>query len=537
LNSQGESRQKLLRVTWWTLFGLVLVLIVLIRIRLFEIPLERDEGEYAYAGQLMLQGIPPYKLLYSMKFPGTAAAYALIMWLFGQTTVGIHLGLLLVNAATIAFVLFVGRRLFGEIAGLAAGASYAVLSIGPAVLGFAGHATHFVAFAMMAGTWILLEALDRKSKIRLFLSGTLFGIALLMKQAGAPFLGFALVYLLLSAWKTRSDFREVFVQMTVFVAGALWPCAVVCLVLWRAGVFPNFWFWSVEYARAYATQVPLSVGWKNLLDIIPLAIGPNIAIWVIAATGLFIAIWKFKSGLNQPVLILLLLFSVGALALGLNFRQHYFILALPAIALLTGSVAYHAAHLPLQKLPRIDLMGPILFAAILGWPLIAERGFLFSAPPDSASRFIYWPNPFAESVQIAKFLREHTEPNDTIAILGSEPQIYFYAKRHSATGYIYTYGLMEPQPFAERMQQEMAGEIEAARPKYVVFVAIPYSWLRHNDSKDFIFDWFEDYSVRKLNLIGLVNLVSPHQSDYYLPYASEPVTLSPFQISIYERKL
>jgi hypothetical protein len=26
------------------------------------------------------------------------------------------------------------------------------------------------------------------------------------------------------------------------------------------------------------------------------------------------------------------------------------------------------------------------------------------------------------------------------AILGSEPETYFYAHRHSATGYIYTYG-------------------------------------------------------------------------------------------------
>lgn len=37
-------------------------------------PLERDEGEYAYAGQLMLQGIPPYQLAYNMKLPGTYAA-------------------------------------------------------------------------------------------------------------------------------------------------------------------------------------------------------------------------------------------------------------------------------------------------------------------------------------------------------------------------------------------------------------------------------------------------------------------------------
>ena len=90
---------KLVQFAWWALATIVFTLIVAIRIRLLGIPLERDEGEYAYAGQLILQGIPPYKLAYNMKFPGTYAAYALIMSIFGQTIVGIHIGLLLINAA------------------------------------------------------------------------------------------------------------------------------------------------------------------------------------------------------------------------------------------------------------------------------------------------------------------------------------------------------------------------------------------------------------------------------------------------------
>src|SRR6202158_6013555 len=88
-------------------YGLITLLLVLnsaIRFHLRNIPLERDEGEYAYAGQLMLQGIPPYKLASNMKLPGTYAAHAVIMAIFGQTIAGIHFGLLLVNALTILLV-------------------------------------------------------------------------------------------------------------------------------------------------------------------------------------------------------------------------------------------------------------------------------------------------------------------------------------------------------------------------------------------------------------------------------------------------
>ena len=77
--------------SWWSYGFLLLVLLFfgLIRLRLLHFPLERDEGEYAYSGQLILQGIAPYQLSYSMKLPGTAAAYALFMAIFGLSLIHI----------------------------------------------------------------------------------------------------------------------------------------------------------------------------------------------------------------------------------------------------------------------------------------------------------------------------------------------------------------------------------------------------------------------------------------------------------------
>src|SRR6266702_1142514 len=74
---------------------LAILLFGAIRWRLRDLPLERDEGEYAYAGQLLLQGVPPYQLAYNMKLPGTYLAYAGFLRTFGETPAGIHLGLLL----------------------------------------------------------------------------------------------------------------------------------------------------------------------------------------------------------------------------------------------------------------------------------------------------------------------------------------------------------------------------------------------------------------------------------------------------------
>src|SRR5271163_3081897 len=100
----NSSQSRLIRLWPWLVVLAVLLFIGFIRLRLLDMPLERDEGEYAYAGQLILQGIPPYELAYNMKLPGTYFAYALGMAVFGQTSAGIHLTLLAVNALTIIFI-------------------------------------------------------------------------------------------------------------------------------------------------------------------------------------------------------------------------------------------------------------------------------------------------------------------------------------------------------------------------------------------------------------------------------------------------
>src|ERR1700722_16323428 len=117
---------RLVRVSPWILLFAILLFAALVRARLLHIPLERDEGEYGYVGQLLLRGVPPYQQASNMKFPGTYAAYALIMSVFGQTPAGIHLGLLLINAAAILLVFLLGRRLFSRDAGIAAAAAYAL---------------------------------------------------------------------------------------------------------------------------------------------------------------------------------------------------------------------------------------------------------------------------------------------------------------------------------------------------------------------------------------------------------------------------
>src|SRR5881398_1319585 len=212
-----DDSGKVLRAGWWTLAVIVFGLVIAIRIRLLGFPLERDEGEYAYAGQLILQGIPPYELAYNMKFPGTYAAYALIMSIFGQTIFGIHLGLLLVNTATSGLIFLLGRRLMNNsTAGIAAATTYTVLSVSPSVLGLAAHASHFVMLPVLGGTLVLLNESNGRNFERLFVSGVLFGTGLLMKQPAVFFILFGALYLLSNDLRSKRGWKRIVLRNLTF---------------------------------------------------------------------------------------------------------------------------------------------------------------------------------------------------------------------------------------------------------------------------------------------------------------------------------
>ena len=524
-----------LLIGWWLLFAFALLAVVSARIRLLGIPLERDEGEYAYAGQLLLEGIPPYKLAYNMKFPGAYGAYTLIMAVFGQTPTGVHIGLLIVNLGTIALLYLIGRRLLNQVGGLAAASAYAILSLSPSVLGYAGHATHFVVLPFLGALLLLLRPPGKRSLPVLFASGALMGVAILMKQPGLYLAFFGGLYLLWNDFSARLSWRSIFWRGLIYILGVGASLGMAFFLLWRVGVFEKFWFWTIEYAWAYSSLTSLEIGRQCLIRNFPRVVDYGWFLWLFAGIGMTACFWNMRAKRGRVFLLGVMAFSALAVSAGLYFREHYFILALPAISLLAAAAIIALTDL-LPAGSRFARFLPLLiFGLALALPLIGRRDFLFVRSPAEDLHQIAWDNPFPESIPIARYLRDHTRPDETIAVLGSEPQIYFYSQRHSATGYIYMYGLMENHREAPRMQKEMIREIEEARPKYLVFVSVEPSWMMLKTSDRMILDWINTYLQAHYTGVGLVNVYSDRPAEYYLPLESRPPHISPSRILIYER--
>jgi len=479
----------------WSLLALalVLILVTVIRLRLAPCPLERDEGEYAFIGQLMLQGIPPYTEAANLKFPGTYASYAIIEAVFGQTAKGIHHGLLIVNLATILLVYHLGNRFFGSRhTAVMAAAVYAVSSLSFSFLGPMAHATHFVVFFGLAGIALLLSALRRNSLFGFALAGAVTGFAYMAKQSGFYFVPFGCL-LILSENVWRLFAPPALRASSYFLAGAFAPFALAVFAFQQLGCLDDFIFWTFRYASTYhasISRLPALLFQQGVF-----LSHPGVAwIFLVPCLSFFLPPLWSRSSLPRRTSVILALFLVLSLigvSLGLVFRQHYFIQALPAVALLSAS---SFATLSTIICRRIGARRSIAVASMLcllfcGTVVVGEAPYFFRTSPAEVIWELYPGCPFVESITIADYIQQHSQPQDRVFVFGSEPQIYFYSKRHAATNDIYLYNLLEEQPYALQMQRKVVADVSICRPRF--FVESHQPLFEHTDSeKDIpLFQW------------------------------------------------
>ena len=537
MSDQAQIIQKPGRSYWaWVILLVIIVCACLVRARLVSVPFDRDEGEYAYAGQLILDGVAPYGAVYNMKLPGIYAAYAAIMAVGGESRVAVHVGLLVVNAVTILLLFLLWRRIFDAFVGLCAAGGFAVLSLGQKIQGISANAEHFVIVFAIGGIYLLFRAVEEKKRLLLALGAVSLGTCFLMKQHGIMFIVFGLLYLIFSDIR---QWKEAAFNVSIYLCGVLLPYGITCLILWRVGVFEKFWFWTFEYASKYVSSSPLNISWVMFKKSAGAITGSAILIWIAAGVGFIVLLFNKKIRGRRGFVSWFCVFSFLAICPGLYFRAHYFILLTPAVGLLAGiAMASIRDACTLSKDGIVKTVIPIIAVlAILLGAGYQQREFLFEMTPQEASYLTYGGNPFCESLEIARYVKENSSKDDRIAVIGSEPQIFFYADRRSATGYIYTYPLMELHEYVPMMQDEILSEVKSAKPKFLIIIKIWTSWMMMEGSDLSILERFGEYEREHYRLTGIVDMISLGQTVYRWDGEIEGYSLqSKNFVLVYERK-
>jgi hypothetical protein len=177
--------------------------------------------------------------------------------------------------------------------------------------------------------------------------------------------------------------------------------------------------------------------------------------------------------------------SFLTVSVGGYYREHYFILLMPAVALLAAfGVEVLAPMLEPKRRAWHGRVAAGLAIIIVAWPLILHLGYYVNRSPTMICRFLYGVNPFPESLLIANELRANSEPDDKIFVCGSEPQILFYAERASASRYIFVYPLFAAGPDAQARQRSVVEELRRQRPKFIVTVDPLLIWKSYGAARD-----------------------------------------------------
>ncbi len=461
---------------WWPLFLLALSVIIVLqaRLRLLAIPMERDEAGFAYIGHWLLKGKSLYVDIVDNKLPGLYILYGFFTTIFGYNATGVHIGLLIANAVSAVCFYMLARDLYDRYVAATATAFLLILLADPNVLGFAAHATQLLLPFVLGGFYLFWKGIRSGRKNLFLISGLLLGVAFIIKQQSIVFgvLVALLWWPLRLLWNKKEDGRLPLVEWLMLGIGGLLPVMVVVGYFKMTGRLDELLFWSVKQPSRMTATFTQS-RWELFQHFLPLVTRHVIVLWIAACAGLvLIFISEFKKGYVWFA-FLMTSFGMASVVIGAAFYQHYFILALPGVALLAAVTLYWISlHFGKNGVTISCVAGAIL----LLWPFITEREYFFCPDYNKIHQQMYSFNMFPELERIGKELARRAPAGSRIGVMGSEPEVLVAADRESCSKHLFMYPILSDPILSPPMQDEYLHDMESCLPDYIVYNSGILSW-------------------------------------------------------------
>ncbi len=507
-----------------TFFFIALLITVFVRLRFADASLERDEGEYAYAGMMILRGQLPYVDFYNMKLPGVYCLYALVFKLFGQSVAVIRYFLLFVNLLTTFFVFKAAQNWLSRSAAWWASGIFLLLSFAFHAQGWIANCEQFVNLFVAVS---LLFLTKKWLPLNLFLCGLMLGLATLMKQHAFHFAFFP-AFLLLKQLFDERKIGEWLRDCFSFGLGYALPLVATVAFFWQKGIFDAFYFYIIQYATAYSTLHAkifenMDAFWYIFVD--------NAFLWLALFGGLFVILKKSftnpkslngeNNGVFQGVnsenteglnLVILLGISFVAVCPGWYFRPHYFqYIFIPAALLMAYCITNYEVLFSsfAQKVPRSAFLGLSLLVTFV----VQIEYFVLRTSEEMMERMYKW-GYFTEIRQLGDYLKEQVKEGEYIGQLGNEPQLWFYTKTKAASGFLYAYPLVENHIYAPKLVEQFIKENELHNPDWFIYMDVhrmPENAA--SQTSDRLDTWAKEY-LKNYELKGILYQVDKYKAMY-----------------------
>lgn len=505
---------------FWLHLGIITVFLLILRISLIDLPLERDESAYAYLGKRAIEGLAPYRDFYEMKPPLLFYGYGLLDLIFGYSHAGLRWGAWVLTCLMCGAVYLIGRSFFGPKYGLIAALVLALFSANPYTSMVFAESELLVMALALYGIWFLCRLLQesvnpQQERWWLISAGLLIGSSVMVKQSAVFFLGFAAVLLILLAEgdDLRARLGKLIQRGLWFSVGAIVPVLLCLGIILGFGVWEEFAFWNLEYPNLYTQNADENAGLKLLWVNFESLTQRQILLWAVSGLGLLAIVLKGLNKKTSIALLALVLFSFLTLMPGKRYYLHYWIQFLPAVALLFAHLFFQLEKL--GERPNLSIARNFSFPLAVLFLLIGvglSSSHWLKTDSNTLMREMFGGNPFVEDQLMARMIEAQIQPNETVAVMGSEPQIYVYLNRKAPSRHFYTAFLSRPHRYTKAWHKEALDGLKTQKPDYVVFNILSMSWMLRPDSDQGFYQNSYSWVMENYTPIAYADYV-----DYYNP--------------------
>jgi hypothetical protein len=409
-------------------------------------PFGRDQGIYAYAGKLILEGKIDYKYSYNLRPPAIHYTYALGELIFGNSMSGMRIFEMIWQLLTSLIIFSIILKLSGS------GKAGVFGSIFYLFLYFRLDYWHtlqtesFMNF-FIAGSVLILISNWKREFIPLLISGLFMGITLLFKST---ILLFVVLLILSLVFLKRKD--NGFKKSVIYIAGIAFVF-VLCIAYYFYNDAFNY-LWEIQFV-----QIPMyaKIGYLNETKEFILSNVFRMFTYSVYAPLIFFSviliilkIKKKEFGFNAALLASWFIAALFSIIIQWKFFYYHFILLLPPLTIIIFSYCQYLLNL------FIKVNKKIVFAfasiVIILYALFAGKSF-FSKYSDLAD-IILKRNTLQEKYiklgitqdsvytinkiyEITDYIKQNTKVKDKIFVWGIEPIIYYLSGRDCVSRFIY----------------------------------------------------------------------------------------------------
>lgn len=441
---------------------------VAVRLPLLHLPLDPDEGGYAYLAAKWAGGARLYSPAAWVDRPqGLMLVFRLVTDLSYSATA------LRVGAVTAAVVLTAGAAgaawaLAGRRAAVVAGLLVAVVSAGPYVEGYEFNGELIASAVGTTGVALAFWWQRRAAAVRWLVPvGVICGVAPLMKQSAVdPLVVLAAVAATATGRRARA----------LLAAGAGAAVPLTAAAVHGAVTGWSSWYFAVVgfQTAVAATSGPgsrLGPDYQTFLHVAPDLLGLVVVGLLGCATMLRAP--NRRRRLRRCVPLLLWLAAALVAVLGGPFAHpHYWVQAIAPLAVLA---AVAVTRLPVRVRPgggRALVSAALVTAAVAG-PLAVQLDLAAKTPQQRVASVIDDQRLLVNG-QLSRWLRSNTAPTDTVFAFTASADLYLLADRSTGFPYLWN-SAFQAIPSAEPRLADWLDGASGPGPRWVVLYDPPSS--------------------------------------------------------------